>query len=159
MHGLPSTYVHAKCRCDLCSDAQRDYMKAMWLKHGHKQNAKRRKNAPLGRPKKCGHKEICRCQYLRHLPYIVANYRSKRKLIIDLKDKPCMDCGKTYPHPCMDFDHRPGTTKVKDLSQMTGYHEDTIRKEAAKCDVVCSNCHRVRTYNRRHPETTLILNI
>ena len=26
---------------------------------------------------------------------------------------------------------------------------DTILEEIAKCDVVCSNCHRARTYFRR----------
>ena len=61
-----------------------------------------------------------------------------------------MDCGYKEHAIALDFDHRPGTEKVHDIAYMVGSRTWTaIIEEIAKCDVVCSNCHRVRTYMRR----------
>lgn len=82
----------------------------------------------------------------------VREYRQKLKEIVrQLKDKPCTDCGTRYPHYVMDFDHRPGEQKVCNLTMATRrpLSEAQIRCEVAKCDVVCSNCHRERTHRRR----------
>lgn len=61
---------------------------------------------------------------------------------------PCADCGKYYHPVAMDFDHI-GTNKTQDVSRIvrTGTWEDVVA-EMAKCELVCSNCHRVRTYLR-----------
>ena len=62
------------------------------------------------------------------------------------RDKPCVDCGIVYPHMCMDFHHVRGH-KIYNVSQMvSGQSKATIRKEAAKCELVCANCHRIRHY-------------
>lgn len=71
-----------------------------------------------------------------------------------LKDKPCMDCGGNFPPWCMDFDHRPGETKIifGGVSVMYAQHnfgKAKILEEIAKCDLVCANCHRTRTHQRR----------
>ena len=65
-----------------------------------------------------------------------------------LKDKPCQDCGKKYPHYVMDFDHREGEKKLLEVARMVagGWSLKKIMKEIKKCDIVCSNCHRLRTY-------------
>lgn len=75
---------------------------------------------------------------------------SIRKFIQEQKDKPCQDCGIKYPYYVMDFDHRPGMKKIFNLAQMARIKPslDVVIKEVEKCDVVCSNCHRIRTYNR-----------
>jgi hypothetical protein len=45
----------------------------------------------------------------------------------------------------MDFDHREG--KNGDISQMVFTHSpEKLLREIALCDVVCANCHRVRTH-------------
>jgi hypothetical protein len=79
-------------------------------------------------------------------------YNKPLKAFIEaLKEAPCMDCGGKF-HPCaMDFDHRPGTLKHKAISRMVGdqYNLDSIMEEVAKCDLVCANCHRLRTWRRR----------
>ena len=62
--------------------------------------------------------------------------------------RPCTDCGGTYPPWVMDFDHRPGTIKCAVVSDLSG--SPRLAAEAAKCDLVCANCHRERTYRRRH---------
>lgn len=60
-----------------------------------------------------------------------------------------MDCGGSFPYYVMDFDHRPGEEKLYVVNKMPGRHGlDRIKIEVAKCDVVCSNCHRVRTHER-----------
>lgn len=64
------------------------------------------------------------------------------------KNVPCADCGQSYPYYVMDFDHLED--KLFNLSahcvKTKGFKQ--IKSEVAKCDVVCSNCHRIRTYNR-----------
>ncbi|CDX26726.1 Uncharacterized 19.2 kDa protein in cobO 3'region (modular protein) [Mesorhizobium plurifarium] len=78
---------------------------------------------------------------------------AKHRYIVDqLKTGPCMDCGSTYPVCVMDFDHRPGVKKGASISQMVGnwkISEAVLRAELAKCDLVCANCHRIRTHSRR----------
>lgn len=66
---------------------------------------------------------------------------------------PCMDCDGVFDFIAMDFDHRPEETKefgIGELGQYTATPDRLakVEKEIAKCDLVCSNCHRVRTKNR-----------
>lgn len=76
---------------------------------------------------------------------------TRRKLIIDLKNKPCLDCGKSYPSCCMDFDHRDPSQKKFNVGCMNYGSTRKLLAEAAKCDVVCANCHRIRECQRyRH---------
>lgn len=72
-----------------------------------------------------------------------------RQRIIEEKSKPCLDCGKSYPWYVMDFDHVRGD-KVIVLSEAAHKHLSISRleDEMAKCDVVCANCHRERTFQR-----------
>ena len=62
---------------------------------------------------------------------------------------PCQDCRRPYPAVCMDFDHRPGLKKVDDISRLLTRPDD-LCLELLKCDLVCANCHRVRTAERRN---------
>lgn len=72
--------------------------------------------------------------------------RSKiRQFLKELKEStPCADCGIIYPAYVMDFDH--SGNKRFNVSQMAGYSLDMVVKEIAKCEIVCANCHRKRTY-------------
>jgi len=66
------------------------------------------------------------------------------------KDKPCADCGIKYPYYVMDFDHVEGEEKRGAMSRFLKRHSRrALLVEIAKCEVVCSNCHRERTYLRR----------
>jgi len=62
----------------------------------------------------------------------------------------CVDCGYNAHSEAMDLDHLPGFEKHKAVSSMMTKSWSRIEEEIAKCDVVCSNCHRVRTANRRN---------
>lgn len=64
-----------------------------------------------------------------------------------IKSQPCSDCGISYPSYVMDFDHRGDKDFEISGSSRTG----SLRKilsEIAKCDLVCANCHRIRTHRR-----------
>jgi hypothetical protein len=61
---------------------------------------------------------------------------------------PCGDCGKYYPAPCMDFDHVRGE-KLGDVSRLLSRVSlHLIAEELLKCELVCANCHRLRTVRR-----------
>jgi hypothetical protein len=64
-------------------------------------------------------------------------------------EKGCADCGYNDHPAALDFDHRPGTTKVRDIKHGNTLGWQALMDEVAKCDVVCANCHRIRTFNRR----------
>jgi len=49
----------------------------------------------------------------------------------------------------MDFDHRDPSNKVRGVTRMINGDTDRMLAEARKCDIVCANCHRLRTFNRR----------
>src|SRR5262245_7345858 len=69
------------------------------------------------------------------------------KIIRDLKDRPCSDCGRSYPHYVMDFDHRNKSEKSFNVGEVNKvYSKESLFKEINKCDVVCANCHRERTF-------------
>jgi hypothetical protein len=76
-----------------------------------------------------------------------ASKESKRDIIREAKNQPCVDCGVKYPYYVMDLDHVRGK-KLLSVGLMVawGYTEAEILAEISKCDPVCANCHRERTY-------------
>ena len=57
-------------------------------------------------------------------------------------------CGEDHP-ACLDFHHRNPDEKEAEVSTLVGTSGsiNRILKEIAKCDVVCSNCHRKKHWN------------
>jgi len=79
-----------------------------------------------------------------------ARHRDRKlKWLRALKDGPCTDCRKKYPPECMELDHVRGRKigHISKLIQTRGIR--VCIREAAKCDLVCANCHRIRTMGRR----------
>jgi len=74
--------------------------------------------------------------------------KNLREFIIGLKDKPCTDCAQRFPHYVMDFDHVSGE-KEKEIARAVhlGWSKERLLKEIGKCELVCANCHRVRTHS------------
>lgn len=75
----------------------------------------------------------------------------RRNFIQKIKNTPCMDCKRKFPPWVMDFDHRDKQTKVRNISDMVITYTsnlERLQEEIKKCDLVCANCHRVRTHNR-----------
>lgn len=73
-----------------------------------------------------------------------------RDLVLKNKEKPCKDCGQHYPYFIMEFDHVKGDKKFT-LSTATsgGRSLKSIQEEIDKCEVVCANCHRIRSYKKK----------
>ena len=84
--------------------------------------------------------------------YLEKNRRKRerlRSMVRELKSRPCADCGGEFPFYVMDFDHREGEEKTAHVAMLTSSLSlKRLLKEIAKCDLVCANCHRVRTYKR-----------
>ena len=83
-----------------------------------------------------------------------AEYQRNRKaignaIIRDAKNRSCIDCNIQYPWYVMDFDHIRGN-KVAAVSKLVHFNPTKLITEIAKCDVVCSNCHRTRTFKRAY---------
>jgi hypothetical protein len=74
--------------------------------------------------------------------------KAKRAWLDDFKRGPCLDCGKSYPPVVMDFDHVRGAKVAGVSSMLRRCAYDAIVAEIAKCDLVCANCHRLRTFKR-----------
>lgn len=78
-----------------------------------------------------------------------ARKRNKRFIRDHLAGHPCIDCGESDP-VVLDFDHVFGV-KYRTISKMVsmGYGLRSIKREIAKCEVRCANCHRRVTHRRR----------
>lgn len=86
----------------------------------------------------------------RYIERKTAYRKDQAKLLAELRTVPCLDCNLTFPYFVMQFDHRDATNKRYVVTQMIGRAgTGTILAEVAKCDIVCANCHRDRSYRRR----------
>ena len=101
--------------------------------------------------RECG-KQFTRNHYKSHKrQYIERNLRShvkRREYLRQVKSRPCAGCGVQYPYYVMDFDHREGERKTFEMNRVNYVTMRAIKQEIGKCDVVCDNCHRERTYQR-----------
>ena len=70
--------------------------------------------------------------------------------IWDIKEESgCIDCGEKYPHFMLEFDHLPGYEKIASPNQLARTHSlEKAMQEIEKCEIVCANCHKIRTWNR-----------
>lgn len=86
----------------------------------------------------------------------VRSYTAKNRVLLkghvaQLKSNAtCVDCKKAYPACVFDFDHVKGK-KRGDVATMVGRSVSlkTLIAEIEKCELVCANCHRIRTHNRK----------
>ena len=80
----------------------------------------------------------------------VTTKQDKKEYINSLKLQPCSDCSSTYPPYVMHFDHLPERGQKK-FGIAKGWSKpwDVLKEELAKCELVCANCHAIRTHNRR----------
>ena len=76
--------------------------------------------------------------------------KSSRAWMASLKEgMPCADCGQTFPTYVMHWDHLPEYQKVASISEMVENRPRTlVLEELKKCELVCANCHVLRTIKR-----------
>lgn len=72
------------------------------------------------------------------------------EIVASLRARLCTDCGGKFHPAIMEFDHTPehGRT-LTCVTALTGGATGRLLDEIAKTEVVCANCHRMRTYARR----------
>lgn len=64
-----------------------------------------------------------------------------------LKSVPCADCRRELDPVCMDFDHlRDKSFNLSRATSRVFKSLDALQAEVMKCEVVCANCHRLRTW-------------
>jgi hypothetical protein len=78
----------------------------------------------------------------------VRRKESQNKMRKLLDNSRCLDCDASDIR-VLEFDHVRGVKK-KDVSYLlsNGASWETLMEEINKCDIVCSNCHRIRTMTR-----------
>ena len=118
--------------------------------------------------------EVCGgCDQYRHRHHYVSHVKSQEQLLVEraerhrktilrqearkqeriqkwdnLRAQPCSECNQKFPVYCIEAHHRDGTEKITEVSQMVRAkcHWEKVEQELAKCDLLCSNCHRLKTY-------------
>ena len=88
--------------------------------------------------KEC-HKELGKITYRKRTEEL-ENYK---------KTLSCKKCGESRFY-LLDFHHRNPEEKEYAISDNPRAGLETIKKEIAKCDVLCANCHREWHYLEQH---------
>jgi len=65
----------------------------------------------------------------------------------------CVDCHFVGHPVAFDFDHRDPSQKEFKISGKYILRWKELRKELDKCNLMCSNCHRIRHYLEQYPES------
>jgi hypothetical protein len=103
----------------------------------------------------------CRGQYNREYysknpaQRVLITKRNRDRIYVfldEMKQQPCKDCKNTFPPCAMEFDHLNPKTKLGTIARLVheGASKERLLKEIKKCDLVCANCHRLRTCRRDH---------
>jgi hypothetical protein len=130
---ISQTHRNRKFCSTKCSDKER------YKRCGQRVSSEQRKVYYKERLKKNGYADNLR-QQGRERYYTVQNFLRSYKT-----EKGCADCGYNSHHAALEFDH---VLSGKELNVCTAKSIEQAKKEIEKCEVVCSNCHKIRTYNR-----------
>lgn len=84
-----------------------------------------------------------------YVAYHAKRYKDKQEELIKLRSAPCTDCKNTYPYYVMEFDHVPERGPKKFTISYGANLKKSFQEELAKCDLVCANCHAIRTWERK----------
>lgn len=100
-------------------------------------------------------KAAVRRWYVKHRAEQIARVRKHGNRVRDevrqyKETRACTDCAQFYPYYVMDFDHVAGEKKsaVADIIKSSSSRA-AVFAEIEKCELVCANCHRIRTHKRR----------
>jgi len=78
-------------------------------------------------------------------------YRNSKYIYDYLATHPCVICWEARP-VCLEFHHRDQTTKTFEpwIYRWRDLSIEKLQVEINKCDVVCSNCHKVLTSKQQN---------
>jgi hypothetical protein len=76
--------------------------------------------------------------------------RDTKAKLVEAHGGLCVDCGFSGPPFMYDFDHKDPKEKTFGLASKGATRSYQKQyEESLKCDLVCSNCHRMRTHKQR----------
>ncbi|MBC7707861.1 hypothetical protein H7Y63_01415 [Polaromonas sp.] len=83
--------------------------------------------------------------------YMLRNKRYRTEIqeyVRQIKEStPCADCKQQFAYYVMDFDHIGDKLNNISFLSATG-RIGAVKKEIENCEIVCANCHRIRTHKR-----------
>ncbi len=132
-------------KCTQCNEIKDEINFAFYIK---KQN-KRKSNC-----KNCDKKNR-KIYYEKNKHFIVNKIVNKNRKLQQrnkqfvwdyLKKNPCIDCGEKNPI-VLEFDHKDKNNKKDTICNLVsqGMSIEVISNEIKKCEVRCSNCHKIKT--------------
>lgn len=107
-------------RFSMCFTCKKEYDREYWAKTKDVRNERKRKNS--------------KSNIKRNADYVISH----------LKKNPCVDCGEGNII-VLEFDHQRDKSFNVSHGIRAGYSLESIQNEIDKCEVVCANCHRLRT--------------
>ena len=85
--------------------------------------------------------------------------RNRRKIIINRYKllKGCQLCGYKKHFSALEFDHTDRSSKIKAVSMLIKGNNSwkMVKEEIKKCMLLCSNCHRLKTYENKDWENKI----
>ena len=91
-----------------------------------------------------------------HRETINANVRRKRaekkQILIDRLGGVCVGCGTTHN---LQFDHKDASTKAFNITKKLDTKWEIVTAEADKCQLMCKECHKIKTRAHSDRHTTL----
>jgi len=129
-HGSSNAYGNYKCRCDLCRRGQGIRNREYRLRDPERFRKQRREEYAAN-PRRFIDKELARIK--------------KKRLILERYKllKGCARCGYREHPRALEFHHRVPSEKEFTVSTHLSRSMKRIKTEVRKCDVLCSNCHRI----------------
>ena len=80
--------------------------------------------------------------------YLSRRYTERKHWLASIKvASGCLDCKLSGPAEALTFDHVQGEKKF-DVGPSWNQSRAALEAEVAKCEVVCANCHAIRTAKR-----------
>jgi hypothetical protein len=82
-------------------------------------------------------------------PIYKERLKERKLFLVNLKGNKCAICNQSYPLPCYDFHHRDPSLKDRELYHILKSNQrkdnwlEDVLEEVNKCDLLCSNCHRI----------------
>ncbi|MBV1928379.1 MAG: helix-turn-helix domain-containing protein [Gammaproteobacteria bacterium] len=102
-----------------------------------------------------GVKEKSRKNKIKHHASLLQTKNSTRRYLKEFVRRHktmcgCKHCGIKNPI-VLDYDHIDKATKEHTMSEVvhSGHSLELVKIEARKCQVLCSNCHRIKTHNMK----------
>ncbi len=98
----------------------------------------------------CSNTHAANGMCVRH--YCAQVYHEKKIQMVAQFDDRCQDCLRGYPLEVFEFDYvgkDPKNHTAVSILACRGAAWERIAAELAECEMVCSNCHKIRTQERR----------